>query len=275
MSAQDKLMAAMTGAKIPSADETYDVSVPDIPRRAVSKQIEKEVVEIVPSNAMLVNADGTITMGNFTLTGVGLEVAEGATFEEWDDVGGILRRLEGAVQWLLGDWLNHGQKAYGEKYQEALEETDYEYQTLRVYASVAAAYDLLIRNQQVTFSHHRLVVADTPEIRELWLTYAALHGKKLKLGDMRKERGLLVHYTDDEQRNMLKLAIDSKMRLAELNEIKLLLEKLNADKKGNWYDEHLRQKKKLLDELKEMQPGERKQFVEAWAQVVSEMRKLT
>lgn len=220
------------------------------------------------------NTDGSIQLGNFKLTGVGLEVSDGATFDEWESVGGILNRLEGSIQWLLGDWLNHGEKAYGEKYQEALEETDYEYQTLRVYASVAAAYELLIRNQQLTFSHHRLVVADPLELRDLWLAYAAVHGKKLKLSDMRKERALLVNYSNLEQKNMLKLAIDAKKRITELNEIKRLLDKLNADKKGNWYDEHLRQKKKLLDDAKAMQPEERQQFIEAWAQVISELRKL-
>lgn len=226
---------------------------------------------IVPTT----NTDGSIQLGKFKLTRVGLEVADGATFEEWKNLRDILYGLEGSIQWQLGDWCNYGEKRWGEKYQEALDETDYSYQSLRDYAYVAAAFDLSIRNRQMTFSHHRLVVADQPELRDLWLAYGAMHGKSLKLSDMRKERALLVNYSNLEQKNMLKLAIDTKKRITELNEIKRLLDKLNADKKGNWYDEHLRQKKKLLDDAKAMQPEERQQFIEAWAQVISELRKMS
>ena len=31
----------------------------------------------------------------------------------------------------IGDWLNYGERKWGEKYKEALEKTGYDYQTLR------------------------------------------------------------------------------------------------------------------------------------------------
>jgi hypothetical protein len=190
MSAQDKLMAAMTGAKIPSADETYEVSVPDIPRRAVPKPVEEKIVEIVPNNAMLVNEDGTISMGNYTLTGVGLVINPEATLDEWREVGRVLSRLDASIQWLIGDWFVYGESKYGDA-KAIAEQLGYSHGTIRVYASVARNVELLIRINNLSFAHHQLVAAKSQEEQRQWLKRAV--AENLSVAALRK----LINGDDD------------------------------------------------------------------------------
>jgi len=41
----------------------------------------------------------------------------------WEAYGKGLRRAEAAIHWIIGDWLNYGERAYGEMYAQALEAT--------------------------------------------------------------------------------------------------------------------------------------------------------
>jgi len=69
---------------------------------------------------------------------VGLVVHGQPPIEDWMEAGEKLKLMGKTVQWWLGDWLNYGDAAYGEKYSQALEDTDYKYQTLANLAWVAS-----------------------------------------------------------------------------------------------------------------------------------------
>src|ERR1039457_2825142 len=60
-------------------------------------------------------------VGPCRLTPTGLIVQGAPPFDEWAQCGTLLRRMKGAVQFWIGDWLNFGEHAYGEKYSQALE----------------------------------------------------------------------------------------------------------------------------------------------------------
>jgi DNA modification methylase len=83
-----------------------------------------------------------------------------------------LQRIEGMIQFALGDWLNYGEHAYGEKYAQAIEATEFKYQTLRVYAYVAANVPMLIRINNLLFSHHKEVAPLTEELQREYLQWA-------------------------------------------------------------------------------------------------------
>ena len=51
------------------------------------------------------------------------------------------RRRSGSSMFLLGDWINYGEKAYGEKYAQALSVTSLSYDTLRVAHWVAEKFE--------------------------------------------------------------------------------------------------------------------------------------
>lgn len=115
-------------------------------------------------------ASGEVQIGSFTLTPMGLTVADGATYEEWDHVGLILRQLERSIQWLLGDWCNYGDREWGEKYTAIAEATGYAEKTLREYAYVAA--NLSIRVDKLSFKHHQIVAGMDAEEQRYWLNCA-------------------------------------------------------------------------------------------------------
>lgn len=132
----------------------------------------------------LVASDGKIRAGNFTLMPVGLHMEQAATVDEWREVGGILRRLDASIQWLIGDWMAYGERVWGQTYEQVAAETGYSYQTLRDYSWVARNVGLSIRIDKLSFSHHRLVASLSPEQQQEWLDYAVMNN--LSLSQMRQ-----------------------------------------------------------------------------------------
>ena len=93
------------------------------------------------------------------LDSVSLVISDSLLFDQWQEIGDSLRKVEGGVMWWLGDWLNHGEREYGEKYSQALDATDYAYQTLNGARWVADRIEPMRRRKSLTFGHHREVAA--------------------------------------------------------------------------------------------------------------------
>lgn len=56
-----------------------------------------------------------ITQGmEFTKTS--LTIDPDTTYDSWEGIGEQLNQIEGAIQWWIGDWLNFGERKYGEMY---------------------------------------------------------------------------------------------------------------------------------------------------------------
>lgn len=109
-----------------------------------------------------------------SLTRTGLNLPAGLPFEEWEAIGKTLLHVEQSVQWAIGDWLNYGERTYGEAYAQAVEATGYSYQTLRDSAWVAGAINLSDRSDNLPWTHHRILAAipDESDRRELIRTAA-------------------------------------------------------------------------------------------------------
>ena len=45
-----------------------------------------------------------------------LELNGKLTYDQWAGLGPILGAMHGASRWWVGDWIRHGEAAYGEKY---------------------------------------------------------------------------------------------------------------------------------------------------------------
>ena len=97
---------------------------------------------------------GEMVVGGFKLTSTGLSIEGNPTFEEFDQLGQYLRRVHTGYQWWWGDWLNYGEGAYGERFSQALEATDWEESTLRQYAWVAKNVGKENRLDGVAFGHY-------------------------------------------------------------------------------------------------------------------------
>lgn len=106
------------------------------------------------------------------LTETGLNLPSNLKYEHWEAIGQQLRTMERSVQWWIGDWLNYGERRWGEKYAQAVLETGKSYSTLTKYASVAGRYEVFRRRQTLPWSHHAAVVGLPEEERDAWLDRA-------------------------------------------------------------------------------------------------------
>jgi len=106
---------------------------------------------------------------NAKLTEVSLEITPGIEFEKWEQIGLALKRIRKANMWWLGDWLNYGERKYGEMYTQALEITDYDYNTLAHLKQTADKVEISRRRPNLSFSHHMEVKGMEPKDQEKWL----------------------------------------------------------------------------------------------------------
>lgn len=94
----------------------------------------------------------------------------------WEEIGALLKRIEGGVMWWLGDWLNYGEREYGEKYAQAMDASDYSYQTLNGARWVAENVEFTRRRKELSWSHHREVASLEPKEQDKWLQKAIDNG---------------------------------------------------------------------------------------------------
>jgi hypothetical protein len=92
--------------------------------------------------------------------------------DDWREIGRKLAVVESCHKWLLGDWLNFGEKAYGEKYVEATRISEYEATTLRNMAYVCSQVEMSRRSDKLSFAHHYEVADLGSKEQEQWLSMA-------------------------------------------------------------------------------------------------------
>ncbi len=97
-----------------------------------------------------------------TLTQPSLELPTDLSFEDWQQVGQKLQAINRHLQWWWGDWLNFGQKAYGDKYTVAVEKFGLNLKTAQQYAWVAREFPSS-RRLELSWSHHQAVAGLTDD----------------------------------------------------------------------------------------------------------------
>ena len=98
-----------------------------------------------------------------TFTSTGMLFANGLSYDDWSAIGETLQRMGFAIQFAIGDWLNYGERAYGEKYAQAILDTGRSYQTLMNYAYVANKIEFYLRRENLSFSHHSAIASLEPD----------------------------------------------------------------------------------------------------------------
>ena len=97
------------------------------------------------------------------ISNTGFRTKETLTYEEWEAIGQYFIFIGQAMPWLLGDWLNAGEAAYGDKYTQALDASEYQLQTLLNYASICWRVPPERRVPDLSFAHHAEVAALGPD----------------------------------------------------------------------------------------------------------------
>lgn len=108
------------------------------------KKVNKEIT---------VRENNEIIAHGFRLHRQGIEALGRPTFAQWQKCGEFLKQAEGSVHFWLGDWLNYGERSYGQKYTQALEATDFAAGTLRDDAWIASRIPLSSRDDNLTRKH--------------------------------------------------------------------------------------------------------------------------
>ena len=112
----------------------------------------------------------------FAIKPTGIEFLEELSYDEWDALGQKLAPVGKTIGFIIGDWINYGEKRWGDKYEAALERTGLEYGTLRNYAHVARKVELSLRNDKLDYSLHATVAKlKTNEEKQHWLNMAEKH----------------------------------------------------------------------------------------------------
>jgi hypothetical protein len=104
---------------------------------------------------------------------------------EWVAQGRQLGALGRCSQWWVGDWIRYGNKKWGEKYAEAARITGYDIGSLRNMASVAACFDLSLRSDKLSWSHHVLLAPLEREEQVYWINRAV--EERFSVADLRLE----------------------------------------------------------------------------------------
>ncbi len=105
---------------------------------------------------------------------------------DWLSTGRRLGAIGRCSQWWIGDWVRYGAARWGEKYAEAARVTGYDIASLRNMAWVAAQFDLSLRSDKLSWSHHVLLAPlDDVEEQRRWLRRAS--EERLSVADLRLE----------------------------------------------------------------------------------------
>lgn len=159
--------------------------------------------------------------GAYLTTFVGTEIIRTSTKDEWINYGEILKRVDEAKQWAIGDWLRDGKRHYGDRlYQEAARLLECEEITLRQQKSIAELFELYTRVYNLKWSHYR-EVASLKFIKERkGKLYLSDKSDKEKMQELLKkaEKGNLSVRELGELVKQYKRQQDEKIRLANAPE---------------------------------------------------------
>ena len=106
-------------------------------------------------------------------------------YRDWIVEGRRIGAMGRASPWWVGDWLVYGEARWGERYTEAARITGYDKKTLRNLRYVASRFDLSLRRDNPTWTHHMLLAALEPDEQKYWLDRALADG--LSVDDLRIE----------------------------------------------------------------------------------------
>lgn len=106
-------------------------------------------------------------------------------YRDWVFEGRRIGAMGRGSPWWVGDWILFGAARWGERYAEAVKITGYDVKSLRNMRYVASRFDLSLRRDTLSWSHHALLAGLELEEREHWLARAI--ADKLSVEDLRVE----------------------------------------------------------------------------------------
>jgi hypothetical protein len=142
------------------------------------------------------------------ITRTGLQLTDNLTFSEWEAMAERFGAAMSSAAFVIGDWLVYGEdhfrgqgrlpgfeenaipsrKVSGEIYEAALRLTGLDRTTLATYAYVARRVPPSLRNEQLSWEHHKAVARLEPHQQTQWLEIAMKEGGEGEMGPISTRR---------------------------------------------------------------------------------------
>lgn len=168
----------------------------------IGKSLRPEVRQQVEAFGLLRGDDGALRFDEVQLTSVGLVIPnDGMSEQTATHLLEMLLRLEGSIQWLIGDILAYSETVYGETYQQMMIDCGRDYQTVANYKWVCGKVEFSLRKENLSFGHHNIAAGFDVNGQSLWLETAAEMG--WSIAKMRAFIGLLDVFDIERQREWL------------------------------------------------------------------------
>jgi hypothetical protein len=159
----DKRSTLARDAKV---SDLFSAMIGDTP--AASDQHQQDKAGVV------MNDDGTLTAGAYTITAVGIRPTDRPASEsDWAQLGAALRTLHKSLAWVAGDWLVLGEHTFGKDVKELASTLDVDEGTIHNWTWVARSVEFSRRREKLSYSHHVEVAKfDDPADQNYWLDMA-------------------------------------------------------------------------------------------------------
>lgn len=106
------------------------------------------------------------------------------TLEQYGQMGAMFGQAEQDIIWLIGDWLNCGEKIYGDDFHQIAEDVGLQPATLSNRRAICARIPPSRRRKGVVFSTHAEVAYKSPNEQRMWLKKVAdNHWSRARLRD--------------------------------------------------------------------------------------------
>jgi len=110
------------------------------------------------------------------VTPVGLVFPRRVSFQQWDEIGQTLAKIDGVLMWFIGDWWVYGENAFpNDKLATAASLTGFSYKTLYQCNYVSRNVPFSRRLEKLTWSHHLEVASLDAKEQDRWLALAEKH----------------------------------------------------------------------------------------------------
>lgn len=122
-----------------------------------------------------------VQIGRLSATATGLELDDTVDVGYWQKIGEDIGRVNGALNWIIGDWLRYPDgRGWGDMYAVAEEVTKLENGSLRHLKACAVAYADSPRYAEISWTHHNVIRGIKPDVRDDLLKQAINNGWSVK-----------------------------------------------------------------------------------------------
>lgn len=150
-------------------------------------------------------------------TSTALRIADGISFNEWQEIGTELSTMTDAIAWWIGDWYAYGLAAYRKDYSAGVDAFGRSMQGLTNLAYVSRKVPPSRRREGLTWGHHYEVAALEPDSQDAYLETALM--QKLSARELRtiirEARGATRTALEPAYRSLRSLLGDGVLELAE------------------------------------------------------------